>query len=107
MKYSGKIGFAVSKAEDDDPTNWKESYKEFEYFGDILRNNRRYTSSDKIVDDLEITNQFSILADEFMLRNFAHMRYLTYLGEKWKITSADIQYPRITISIGGIFHEQT
>ena len=35
------------------------------------------------------------------------MRYVEFLGVKWKIESVEVQYPRLILSIGGEWHEQT
>lgn len=101
-KYCGNIGFA--KSADDGHGVWEEVITEKKYYGDVLRNTRRWSGNDKIVEDITISNQFSILADSFAKSNIGAMKYITYLGERWKIENVDVQYPRLVISVGGIYN---
>jgi hypothetical protein len=34
------------------------------------------------------------------------MRYVEFMGTKWKITNIEVQYPRLTLSIGGEYNGQ-
>ena len=95
MKYCGKIGFAMSD-EETAPGVWTEQTTERTYYGDLIRNPRRIQSSVNIIDNIQITNQISIVADPFAYENFHAIRYATYMGTKWKVTSVDRQRPRLT-----------
>ena len=53
-KFFGKIGYAVSK--DVRPGVWDGEITEREYFGDLIRNTSRYQTSDKLNDDINISN---------------------------------------------------
>jgi hypothetical protein len=35
------------------------------------------------------------------------MRYVTYMGLKWRITNIDPQYPRLILTIGGVWNGQS
>lgn len=105
-KWFGYIGYGhtVETA----PSVWTEKIVEVrEYYGDILRNARRLqTSSEKLNDDILITNQISIVCDPYAMENFCSMRYATFMGTKWKITDVEVSYPRMTLTLGGVYHEQ-
>ena len=58
-------------------------------------------------DNLNISNEFSIIADPFAYENFQNMRYIVFMGAKWKITSVEVQYPRLILTVGGVYNEQT
>lgn len=107
-KYYGMIGFGITI--ETDPVNRPGVYEmvveEHPYYGDVLSNNRRYERADGLNDDLNIRNEFSILADPFAIENFSAMRYLTWLGSKWKITDVKVDFPRMTLSVGGVWNEQ-
>ena len=60
-----------------------------------------------INDNLNISNEFSIIADPFAYENFQNMRYIVFMGAKWKITSVEVQYPRLILTVGGVYNEQT
>lgn len=102
-KYYGMIGFAETV--ETSHGIWKEHIKEYPYYGDLVRSSRRLEQSNKVNDDVNLSNDISIVADPFARENFHAMRYVTYLGTKWKVTNVDVQYPRLVLSTGGIYHE--
>lgn len=102
-KYYGMIGFAETV--ETSPGIWKEHIKEYPYYGDLVRSSRRLEQSNKVNDDINLSNDISIVADPFARENFHAMRYVTCLGTKWKVTNVDVQYPRLVLSTGGIYHE--
>lgn len=102
-KYYGMIGFAETV--ETSPGIWKEQIKEYSYYGDLVRSSRRLEQSNKVNDNVNLSNDISIVADPFARENFHAMRYITYLGTKWKVTNVDVQYPRLVLSTGGIYHE--
>ena len=67
-KWFGKIGYAETV--ESKPGVWKEQITEREYFGDLLRNSRRLQSSSSLNDNVIISNEISILADQFAYQNF-------------------------------------
>ncbi len=101
-KFFGKIGFANTK--DDVPGIWNEDITEKEYFGDVIRNTRKLQSSEYLNDSINISNEISIVADPFAYENFHSMRYIEYMGSKWKITNVEVQYPRLILSVGGLYN---
>lgn len=103
-KFYGAIGFASQQ--ETAPGVWVEEIVERNYYGDLIRNSRRLQSSDKVNDDITISNQVSILADPYARENFHTMRYAAYMGTKWKITSVDVQYPRLILELGGVYNVQ-
>lgn len=102
-KFHGKIGYI--KTEEVKPGIWKPKTSERPYYGDITRNIGRFQSSGNVNDDININNTISIVADSYANENFQYMRYVEYMGAKWKITSAEVQYPRIILNIGGVYNE--
>lgn len=104
-KFSGIIGFVKAVEKEDEPGIYDNVTIERSYKGDILKNYRSIEqSSEKVNADVNISNTFSIVSDSFMNENFSYMKYLVYKGVKWNINSIDIQYPRLNINVGGIYH---
>lgn len=101
-KWFGVIGYAEQV--ETKPGVWKEAITEREYFGDMTRNTRRLQSTDQLNDDINISNEISIVSDPYANENFHSMRYATYMGTKWKITSVEVQYPRLILSLGGVWN---
>lgn len=102
-KYFGAIGYA--KTIETSPGVWEETIIEKEYKGDILRNSRRYDSADKLNDNVNISNQISILADSFAYENFFSIRYIKWYNSKWKVSNIEIQRPRLILTIGGVYND--
>lgn len=102
-KWYGPIGYAENV--EVRPGVWQDTITERMHYGDIIRNNNRWTPSpDSTNDDLNVNNQVSILADPFAYQNFKSMKYIGLMGAKWKITSVEIQYPRLILTIGGEYN---
>ena len=102
-KFYGPVGYA-------EPVEtkhgiWEDQITERNYSGDVVRNTSRWsTSSDSTNDDLNISNQISIVADPFATNNIYAMRYVEFQGAKWKITNVEVKYPRLILSVGGLYN---
>lgn len=101
-RFSGKIGY-VHQVESV-PGVWEDVVEERTYYGDVLRNSRRLQSGSNLNDDIEISNRVSIIADPFANENFHAMRYVIFMGSKWKITDIEVEYPRLILSLGGLWN---
>lgn len=101
-KYYGKIGYAETV--ETEPGVWEENIVERSYFGDFVRNTRHLQSSDNLNDNINISNEISIVSDPYANQNFHTMRYLEWMGAKWKITKVEVSYPRLILTVGGVFN---
>lgn len=104
-KWYGAIGFA--DVIEDEPGIWVEGISERSYYGDVIRNSRKVQTSGDVNDDVNVYNQISIVADPYANRNFCAMRYVEFMGAKWKITDVEVQYPRLILNIGGVWNGNT
>ena len=102
-KFCGIIGYVITR--ETEPGIYVEEIVENEYYGDVIRNTRRLREAAKVNDDINISNQISIVADPFANNNFHAMRYIMFMGAKWKIIEVEVQYPRLILSIGGLYNE--
>ena len=101
-RFSGKIGFVTTS--ETSPDVWTETVTERNYMGDVSRNVWTNQNSGNVNDNLNLSNTISIVADSFAYENFSHMRYVKYMGAKWNISSAEVQRPRIILTIGGVYN---
>ena len=101
-KWFGKIGYATTK--ETTPGVWAEVITEREYFGDVYRNTRKLQSASQVNDDINVSNEISIVADPFARDNFYSMRYVEFMGTKWKVSNIEVQYPRLNLTIGGVYN---
>ena len=102
MKYFGKIGYGVT--EETRPGVSLPTISDRDYYGDIVRNTRRLENDGKVVDDLNINMTLSIVADPFAYQNFHQIKYAEYMGSKWKVSSVEVQYPRLILILGGVYN---
>ncbi len=109
-KWSGVIGYAL--VGETQPGVWTEGITDKKYYGDIVNDNRKfdsgnavYSSNNQMNEDLSISNKISVVSNSFMLENLSFMKYITFMKSKWRISSVDIQPPRIIITIGGMYYE--
>lgn len=103
-KFYGKIGYG--KQAETVPGVWENQITELFYYGDVVRNTRGLQNSQNLNDSINVSNQFSIVADPFAVQNFHLMKYIEYMDTKWKITNVEVQYPRLILSVGGVYNEQ-
>lgn len=101
-KFCGKIGYGI-------PTEikvgvWSNTIVEKLYYGDIVKNVQKFQTIDKVNDDITIANNVSILSDSFALENCKHMVYVELFGSLWKVSSVEIKYPRMELTIGGLYN---
>lgn len=101
-KFYGPIGYAVT--EETAPGVWEEQITERMYYGELTRNTRRLQSGEQLNDNINVANEISILADPFAYENFHQMRYVGFMGAKWKISNVEVQYPRLLLSLGGVYN---
>ena len=103
-KFCGMIGFSMTK--ENAPDVWEEKIVEKRYFGDINRNFSQRKNSSHLNDNIDISNVISIIADPYANQNLHAIRYVVFMGAKWEVTSIEVQYPRLLLSIGGVYNAQ-
>lgn len=101
-KWSGVIGY--SKASEVRPGVYDYDITERKHVGDLVRNTRRTEDADRIVDERRLNNSVSLVADAFLMQNFADMVYITMFGTKWRVTTVEVVPPRLILQIGGVYN---
>ena len=101
-KWYGLIGYAETV--EIEPGIYEEQITERSYYGDLVRNTRKLQNSGSVNDDINISNQISIVADPYARDHFYSMRYIEFCGTKWKVSDIEVQYPRLILTIGGLYN---
>lgn len=104
-KWFGKIGYAITG--ETEPGVWEDTIVVGYYYGDLISDIRKRQSSGNINDDINLANVISIIADPFAIKNCSHMAYAEIMGAKWKITEVEVRYPRLILTIGGVYNGNT
>lgn len=104
-----EIGFVTTEETIDENSNegtgiWVEKVTPKNYYADIIKNSRMLTSDNKVNSDLMLNNTFSIIADPYLMNNFFAIRYIKFNGNKWEVSGVEVQYPRLLLSIGGLYN---
>lgn len=101
-KFYGVIGYGVQ--EEVKPGVWKEQIEERNYSGDLTRNARRLQTTEHLNNSVVVANEINIIADPFAYNNFHNIRYVVYMGAKWKVSNVEVQYPRLILTLGEIYN---
>ena len=104
-KWFGKIGLV--QMVETESSLYEPKVTEHECFGELLRDTRRMQTGDKVNDDLTLANTLSILADPALYEHFTAIQYAEIMGAKWKVTEVQVDFPRLTLTLGGLYHAGT
>ena len=110
MKFYGLVGYCETvEGTGDEEGVWKPRItEERKYYGDVLRNTRKWdNNNESINDNLNVNNSISIVADAYAYEHFFAMKYVKWMGTYWKITNVEVQRPRLILTIGGVYNGPT
>ncbi len=105
-RYHGKVGY-VTQVETAPGVVVEKPLHEQAYFGDVIRNTRRIKDGAYLNDDLVSNNMFSLVADQYAYDHFFDIRYLRWAGVAWKVSSVEVQRPRLILTIQGVYNGET
>lgn len=101
-KFYGAIGYVTNQ--ETVPGVWEDVEVERFYRGDVILNQQRWQKSEGAINNLNIDNSISIIADEFAYAHLGHIKYIIWNGQKWQIQSLSVNRPRIVLQIGGLYN---
>lgn len=101
-KFYGTVGFV--KTVESAPGVWTEQIVERKYYGNVISRTRSLQSNG-VNDNINISDEISIVADPFANENYFAIRFVEYMGAKWKVQSISVQFPRLNLSLGGLYNE--
>lgn len=103
-KKHGKVGFIKTEETFDGSGVYVEKRTELPCRIDVVQDHPKWNQAEKVIDDFNINNKYSIIASSFAMENLGYMRYIEVDGFKWKITSAEVLRPRIVLYVGGLYN---
>lgn len=104
-KWHGKVGF--SETVKTAPGVWEAGITERPYRGDVIQIQLKNQGSGGVNDNVNIANKISIVADLYASQNMGSIKYIEFMGEKWKVTDIAVQRPRLILTIGGLYNERS
>ncbi len=105
-KYFGEVGYRTTI--ETEPDVWSEEIVPRKYYGDIIKNYVRMSFGDfnTTIKTPQCNNSISIVADPYAFENFHNIVYATFMGTKWTVSSIDVQYPRLVLTLGGVYNDE-
>lgn len=104
-KFCGPIGFI--DAVETRPGVFVDEPVEHTYKGDVINRSFRSQNGISVNDTTTVSNQISILADPYARNHFHSIKYVKWMGAAWEVTNVSEQYPRLLITIGGVYNGKT
>lgn len=84
---------------------WVEKKTAVPYRCDLVDENfKRSDNTTSTNDNISFSTKFSIIGDEFAFSNCGTMKYVEFMGTRWTVSNVSIKYPRLIISVGGIYN---
>ena len=106
-KFYGKIGYGNTVQSPANSGIWKDTITEISYFGDVIRNTAKFESGSSVNNDISVGNSISIIADQYAIDHFFKIKYVSWAGVLWTVTSVEVQHPRLILSIGSVYNGPT
>jgi len=102
-KYAGSVGYATQV--EVRPGSYKNIIVTKKMRGDVIRLASNTESGDKVNDDVVLNNRISLVGDPFAYSNFMNLKFIEYLNVKWKVSSVEVQRPRLICTLGGVWND--
>lgn len=104
-RFYGKVGYGESV--ESVPGVWVDEIVEFPYYGDVIRNVRRFSEGENLNDDLSVNNSISVVADQYANEHFFAIRYVEWAGTLWTVSDVEVQSPRLLLRLGEVYNGST
>lgn len=103
-RFYGKIGYGVTIETPEDSGIYVDSIVERSYYGEVVRNVRKFSEGDNLNSDLSVENLISIVADAYAENHFFAIRYVEWAGALWTVSSVEVQRPRLFLRLGEVYN---
>ena len=101
-KFYGEIGYGETV--ESAPGVWTDEIVEYKYYGDVIRNTRKFQEGEYLNNDLSVGNSISIVADAYANEHFFAIRYIKWAGTLWTVSDVEVQSPRLILRLGGVYN---
>lgn len=100
-RFSGKLGFVMTRETEEGV--WLEDIVEIPAKGTIRSLYVRNDNNASVNSNLRLTNEVSILLNSKIQTYLETLKYVIWKGSKWEVQSIGVNYPRLTINLGGLY----
>ena len=100
-RFSGKLGFVMTRETEEGV--WLEEKIEIPIKGTIRSLYVRNDNNSSVNTNLRLTNEVSVLLNSKIATYLETLKYVVWKGSKWEVQSIGVNYPRLTINLGGLY----
>ena len=100
-RFSGKLGFVMTRETEEGV--WLDDFVELPVKGTIRSLYVRNDNSSSANTNLRLTNEISVLMDTKIQTHLQALKYVVWKGSKWEVLSIGVNYPRLSINLGGLY----
>lgn len=100
-RFIGKIGYITTK--ETDPHVYEKVTTVVPFKGDLLHTSKRDINEEKVNEDIILNHRVSLVGDQFAFENFIYIKWVEYLGVKWRVSAVEILRPRIILNMRGVY----
>ena len=102
-KFAGLVGYVTQ--EETTPGVWSPVEQTRMMKGDFYMESSRHQNGDKVNNDIALNHRVSLVGDAYAFANYYAIRWVEIERVKWEVTSIEVKRPRLTVNIGGLYHE--
>lgn len=102
MKFTGKLGYSITQ--ETSPGIWEDKIVEKDITGDTLSSNYRFENPSDAILDINLQTKISVVIDTYIKDHFGYIKYVKFQGVAWNVKSVDMQYPRLILTLGGLYN---
>lgn len=106
-RFFGRVGYGFPQEVPPGSGVWVDAITEHSYYGDVIRNARNLREGQYLNEDLSVENSISILADAYANEHFFAIRYVEWAGVLWKVSTVEVQSPRLILRLGEVYNGPT
>lgn len=109
MRVSSILGVSLGQVEDPQhPGVFSDTMKEIPVTGLLLREGQYPNRSvEGTATNVALQNRISIVMDSRIEKHIFNIRWATFEGVKFAVTSIEVKRPRIVLTLGGVYNEST
>lgn len=105
MRYFGEVGFAETV--ETSPGIWEEHFVVRKYRGSPTIDARRFSEGDTVSGRVKSGEILSLVGDKYAFEHVFDIRWAKHRGKKFVVTYAEVKYPRIQLTLGDRFGDET
>lgn len=109
MRFFGVVGYGLPQEDPPGSGIWVDAITEQNYYGDVFRQSRDLATRSiqegfSTNEDIRVSDQIGIIADQFAIDNFLNIKYVKWMGVRWTVTNVSVDRPRLTLSLGSVYN---